>query len=52
MAIAIYSYKYNTETILNMFLDKDYIQKKFNHTGAENVEFLEFGEKNGKFIIK
>ena len=52
MAIATYSYSYDTKTILEMFLSKNYIQKKFDTTGARNIDFLEFGEKDGKFIIK
>jgi len=48
----IHSYSKDTETFIKIFLDKDFIEKKYNSIGATNVSVLEHGEKDGKFIVK
>ncbi len=46
------TYPATTEDIFKAMLDKAYIEKKFTAMGGKNTVFLEFGEKNGQFIVK
>ena len=46
-----YPYLFDTETIFQVFTKKDFIEKKYASVGAKNLEFIEYGEKEGSFII-
>jgi len=38
-------------TVFGMFTDPNYLTEKFTALGATNLELVEHGEKDGKFII-
>jgi len=46
-----YPYSYDTETVFGVFTRKDFIEQKYASVGATNFEFIEYGEKDGSFII-
>jgi len=51
MTTVKYPYLFDTETIFKIFTKKNFIEEKYKAVGAKNIEFIEYGEKEGKFII-
>jgi cytochrome c biogenesis protein ResB len=46
-----YPYSFDVETVFGVFTRKDFIEQKYASVGATNLKFLEYGEKDGTFII-
>jgi len=46
-----YPYTFDSETVFGVFTRKDFIEQKYASVGAMNLEFIEYGEKDGTFII-
>jgi hypothetical protein len=46
-----YPYTFDSETVFSVFTRKDFIEQKYASVGAENLNFIEYGEKEGTFII-
>jgi len=44
-------YSYDSSRIFDLFTQKEFIVQKYAHVGASNFDFIEFGEKDGTFII-
>jgi len=42
---------FDTEKVFSVFTQKTFIEKKYESVGATHLEFIEYGEKDGKFII-
>jgi hypothetical protein len=46
-----YPYSFDSEKVFGVFTRKDFIEQKYASVGAVNLEFIEYGEKDGTFII-
>jgi hypothetical protein len=46
-----YPYTFDSEAVFGVFTRKDFIEPKYAYVGATNFEFIEYGEKDGTFII-
>jgi len=46
-----YPYSFDSETVFGVFIQKDFIEQKYASVGAVNLTFIEYGEKDGTFII-
>jgi hypothetical protein len=42
---------FDSETVFSVFTQKSFIEKKYESVGATHLEFIDFGEKNGEYII-
>lgn len=42
-------YEHDTDTVLNMFTDRRYLERKYHAMGPGPVEFIEFGEVQSRF---
>ncbi len=47
-----HSYPKDTETVFSVLCNPEYLKKKFEYTGARNIEIIECREKDGLFVIK
>jgi len=46
-----YPYSYDSDTVFGVFTRKDFIEQKYASVGATNLKFIEFGQKDGVFMI-
>lgn len=46
-----HSYPKDSETVFNVLTDESYLMKKFETTGAKNIEIPVCAQKNGDFVI-
>jgi len=46
-----YPYSFNSETVFAVFTRKDFIEQKYASVGATNLQFIDYGEKEGTFVI-
>ncbi|MBF0452745.1 MAG: DUF2505 domain-containing protein [Candidatus Magnetomorum sp.] len=42
---------FDTKTVFNIFTQKTFIEKKYASVGVTHLEFIDYGEKDGTFII-
>ncbi len=47
-----HSYDKDTETVFKVLTDKTYLEKKFEATGAKNIQILECRQTGGGFVIR
>jgi hypothetical protein len=46
-----YPYEHDTDVVMEMLMDRDYLEKKYEAMGTGPVEFIECGQSNGHFRV-
>ena len=47
-----HAYPADTQTVFKVLTDESYLVRKFEATGAKNIDILECRENNGRFVIR